>query len=211
MIENYQRQVLGPNDIVDYATEMVQKYRPEQLQVEPMIGFRVLLKDLNAHVAPPAQRLKMIDAELRILVDTGCIIRESLPSEAKDGLWLVTFPVPTSLLMRQIENVTRILVYLQNRLGIISVEVIDINVSGRCPVGETELRMGNLVIPQEYHGILTEPLNTPYKVGHLIRINESFALLRTRWDWSSRRIAGKVNLHRQEMLIIPQLLTAVFR
>ena len=218
MIEQYQQQVLRPGDVVDYASEMMQLYRPEQLAVEPMVGFRVLCKDMNAHTASPPARMQTIDSYIGvgqgkgcILSQTGCVLREATPMELQNGLWLLSFPVPQSQLARQIENINTVLNRLAQMLGIISVEVIDINVSGKCAIGETEMRMSNIIIPPEYHKVLAEPTNTPYKFGHLIRINDQFALLRTRWDWSTRRNPNSVNHHYQDMLIIPSLLMGMFR
>jgi hypothetical protein len=111
----------------------------------------------------------------------------------------------------QLDNLNLVLNRLAQGLGIISMEVIDINVSGRCAIGETEARMSNILIPPEYRNVLAEPTNTPYKIGHLIRINDQFALLRTRWDWSNKRSVNSVNHHYQDLLIIPQLLMGMFR
>lgn len=218
MIEQYQTSVLRPDFVVDYASEMMQKYLPEQLAMEPMVGMRVLCTDTQALTMNPVARMEMIDRHIGvgpgqggILNQTGCILREAAPMEAPNGIWVITCPVPQSQLVRQLDNLNLVLNRLAQGLGIISMEVVDINVSGRCAIGETEARMSNILIPPEYRNVLAEPTNTPYKIGHLIRINDQFALLRTRWDWSNKRSVNSVNHHYQDLLIIPQLLMGMFR
>ncbi len=217
MIETYQRNVLSPNATVDYASEMMQRYRPENLQCEPMIGLRVLLKDLNARVTDPKTRLSQIDAYMGVnancggvLRGTGCILRETMPNEMQDGLWLITFPVPTSVLMQILSNMSNVLTFMRENLGIESTEVIEINASGRCPVAEEGNRLGMVQIVPPYNMVLAPPNNSPYKIGHITRINDMFALLRTRWDWSKFRVPGKIDYHVNDIMLLSQLMVNMF-
>ena len=212
MIANYQTQILSPSAIVDYSSELIQSYRAENIQMEPMIGFKILLKDLNAATMPqPGERFRYIESFLSVLRGTGCILRESHQNESPVGFWLITFPVAQSHLPRQLESLIGVMHFLMNQLGIVSTELIEINVSGRCGLTETEARLSMVCIPGQYQSVLCSPTNTPYKLGHIVRINDNFVMLRTRWDWSRvRQQTGKVNDHYNDMLIIPQLLTAMF-
>lgn len=219
-IEQYQARVLGPNETVDYATEMMRIYRPENLQYEPMVGLRVLLRDLNARVTDPATRLSQIDAHMavapncgKVLLKSGCILREAMPNDLNgslDGLWLITFPVPTSVLMGQLNNVANVLTYMRQNLGIESQEVIDINVSGRCPVAEEATRMAAVQIVQPYNAVLASPTTSAYKIGHIIRINDMFAMLRTRFDWSRFKQPGRIDYHANDIMLLSQLISGMF-
>ena len=220
MIESYQARVLGPMETVDYASEMMRRYRPENLQCEPMIGLRILLRDLNARVTDPATRLSQIDAYMavapncgRMLYGSGCILREAMPNDlngSMDGLWLITFPVPTSILMDQLTKMSNVLTYMRQNLGIESTEVIDINVSGRCPVMEEGARMAAVQIVAPYNQALASPANSPYKIGHIIRINDMFALMRTRFDWSRFKQPGRIDYHVNDIMLLSQLMANMF-
>lgn len=211
MIENYQTKILEPSEIVDYSSEMIRCYRAENIQAEPMIGFKILLKDLNASVMTQQDRFAQIESTFRVLQGTGCILRESHPSESPVGFWLITFPVAQSQIARQLNNLMGVLQFFATQLGIVNTELIEICVSGRCGLAETESRLGMICIPPQYQHALCMPDNTPYKLGHIVRINDNFVMLRTRWDWSSQRMqTGRVNNHHADLMIIPQLLTAMF-
>ena len=208
MIENYQSRILKPDEIVDYSNELIRTVRPETIQFEPCIGFKIMCKDLNAYTTTQANRFQFLEQNLGFLRNSGCIIRETHPSEAPDGFWVISFPVPQSQLSRQLINITNVIDLMAHHFGIVSQDMIEINVSGRCPATETEYRLSAINIPQNYRRFMVEPTNTPYKMGHILRINEDFALLRTMWDW--RNQGGSTTGHMSDLLVIPQLLTAMF-
>ena len=210
MIENYQSRILKPDEVVDYSNELIRGCRPETLQYEPCIGFKVMCKDLNAYTATTqAARFQFLEQNLGFLRNSGCIIRETHPIEAPDGFWVISFPVPQGHLSRQLVNLTNVLDIMANQFGIVSQDMIEINVSGRCLVAEMEYRMSAINIPQNYRRFMVEPTNTPYKMGHILRINEDFVLLRTMWDWRNQGASGNGS-HMSDLLVIPQLLTAMF-
>jgi len=209
MIENYQSHILKPTEVVDYSAELMHGLRPETIQMEPMIGFKLMTKDMNAYVTSQAARFQYLEMNLGFLKDSGCIIRETQPVEAPDGFWVVSFPVPISQLSQQLMNITRIMDFIAVNFGIVSSDVVEINVSGRCRVGETEWRLANVNIPAQIRQSLIEPVNTPYKLGHIIRINDEFAMLRTMWDW--RRSGTTTASHMSDLLVIPQLICGAFR
>lgn len=217
MIENYQRRVLSPGEVVDYAAEVMYKYQPVNLQCEPLVGLRVLLKDTNGRVTDPATRLSQIDAYMSVtsncggvLRGTGCILREAMPNELQDGIWLITFPCTTSVLATQLTNMMNVLNYMAQNLGIVSTEIVDINVSGRCPMTEEGGRLSSVQITPKYATVLSSPTNSPYKLGHIVRINDMFAMLRTRWDWSKYRVPGKIDYHADDIMVLSQLMTGMF-
>ena len=178
-----------------------------------MIGLRVLCKDLNAHISTQADRFQYLEQSLNaagILRNTGCVIRETQLNEAMDGFWVITFPVPISQLARQLMNLTNVLQFLATQFGIVATDVYEINVSGRCATGETESRLAMISLGQ-FNNALIEPSNTPYKLGHVVRINDHFAMLRTMWDFSKgMQTQGKMVARFNELTIIPQLLAAAF-
>jgi len=210
MIENYQSHILKPAEVVDYSAELIHGLRPEIIQMEPMIGFKVMVRDMNAYTTPSqAARFQFIEMNLGFLKDSGCIIRETQTTESPDGFWVITFPVPQSQLSAQMSKLTIVLDFLTSNFGIIPVDVVEINVSGRCPVGESEWRLANVNIPSAIRQYSVEPTNTPYKLGHIIRINDEFAMLRTMWDWRNSGMPS--SSHLSDMLVIPQLISGMFR
>jgi len=208
MIENYQSRILAANEIVDYASEVMVSNRPEVIQFDPMVGFKILMKDLNAFSMPQNQRFQQIEQNLGFLSGTGCIIRETNPREAVDGFWVISFPVPLSLINVQITNIMRVLSILKNSFGIVSLDLIEINVSGRCPLNEVEFRFARVAIPPEIRNYMVEPNNTPYKLGHIVRINDNYAMLRTMWDWRSQT---NKQSRSSDLIVIPQLIANMFR
>ena len=211
MIENYQTHILKPDEIVDYSSELMRSFRPEQICYEPMIGFKVLCRDLNSYIMGTNQaRFQAIEQTLGVLRNTGCVIRETHMNESSDGFWIVTFPVPKSHLLQQVNNLMSVLKFFADNLGIVSTDVCEINVSGRCNYNETEGRLSSIVIPNVYSYALVEPQNTPYKMGHVIRINQAYILLRTMWDFGRNGSGTKVANRYNELTIIPQILTNAF-
>lgn len=213
MIENYQNHILGPTEIIDYGSEMKVGYRPEHLQYEPMIGLKVLLKDLNCRISTQSERFQYIENVLNssgILRNTGCVIRETMYTEFPDGFWLITFPVPATQLMTQLMNLLKVMQFLASQLGIVSTDICEVNVSGRCATNELESRL-SMINLGPYAQALIEPNGTPYKLGHIIRINDYFIMMRTIWDFSRLTpIMGRPSNRVSELTIIPQLLTAAF-
>lgn len=224
MIENWQTRILGPNEIVDYSSEMIARYQRQPngqdlIQREPMVGLRYLLEDTNAQSFPNyAQRLQQLSSILsvgqncgKMLLGTDCIIRETELNESRFGFWLCTFPVPLSRVAERLQQVDNLLRKLHVNLGLVSTEVIDINISGRCLPMETEYRLRNVMIMEPYNSILQVPTNSPYKLGRIERISNEFMIMRTRWNWSKYRISGKVDTHTSDIVTISQLLAGMFR
>ena len=209
MIENYQNHILKPSEMVDYANEIIHTVKPETIQMEPMTGFKVLMQDTNAYRTPQAIRFQEIESKLGFLKNTGCLIRETPMEQSTDGFWVISFPVPVSMLATQVTNITKVIDILVQYFGIVPSNIVEINVSGKCRDGELEWRMRNVNIPQTTRQNLIEPNDTMYRLGHIARINEEFAMLRTMWDW--RQTGSTISAHTSDLIVIPQLIAGMFR
>jgi hypothetical protein len=159
----------------------------------------------------PGDRLRQIDANLGFIRGTGIIIREARQSMMndgsmmKDGIWIISMPVPRSQIHQQINNLIKVLTIFEQTFGIIRQGLIEINVSGRCTVADTEKCLGGLIIPSRYMNCLVMPDNTPYRYGHIVRINEQFMCFRTRWF-----LTNADNLY-EDLTVMSQLISSMYR
>jgi hypothetical protein len=199
MIENYQCKILGPTEIVDYTSAIKQAYPPQAVMSEPFIGFKVLCKDVSG--MPAQQRFPQIETSLGFLRGSGCIIRET-SMKMPDGFWVISFPVPRSQAMEQLQKLMTVLMTFEKYFGIIRQDLIEINVSGRCSMPETETCFRNVTLPQHYMKACVVPNNSPYRLGTITRINQMFMMFRSRW-------ALKVS-STEDILVIAQLLCGMF-
>lgn len=206
LVQQYQSRVLGPTEVVDYSSIVMNSYPADAFHQEPFIGFKVLCTDTNAYSGPPAERLRYIDANLGFLRGTGCIMRET--SSAKpDGFWVMTLPCPRSQLTIALNNMMNVLATLEQYFGIIREGIIEICVSGKCSVYETESRLGCLSITPRYLTRLVPPENTPYRLGHVRRINKQFMMLRTRWDMN--KSDSPMSIY-EDLTVLSQLLASMY-
>lgn len=207
-IETYQSCVLGPHQVVDYSGIVMQAYPPEAVQREPFVGFKVLVKDRVAQTQNPRLRLENLDRIMcQILPRTGCIVREAGTEDCPDktGLWVITAPVPRSQTTTQIMFLMNVLQTLE-QCGVILAGTYEVNVSGRCTPMETEGMLSSLYIPAEYANAIVNPLNTPYRCGHITRINNNFMCYRTRWNFGMKS-APEVQ---KDLIILSQLISAMY-
>lgn len=181
LVQQYQSRVLGPTETVDYSTIVMQTYPPDALKQEPFVGFKVLCTDTQAYNGNPGDRIRAIDASLGFLRGKGCIIRETSPAKP-DGFWVISLPVPRSQISLALNNLMDVLATFEQYMGIVRDGLFEVNVSGRCNVNETEICLGRITLPPSYASNLVPPDNTPYRLGHVVRINDNFMCLRTRWD-----------------------------
>ena len=190
-----QQRVLGPDTCVDYSSIIMQSYPPYAIQSEPFIGFKLKCRDTQAGkmYGQQERRVNQIDQFLNPqpnpmgypvtppLADSGVILRAT-HFQMPDGIWVITMPVPRRQLVDALGRLFKTLQMLEQRLGIVLTgEDYEINVSGICPVQEVEGTLSSLYFPPQYERILEPPSNTPFRYGHLIRINETYACFRTRW------------------------------
>lgn len=185
-----QTRVIRAVDIVNYSGIIRMGYRPETVQMEPFIGIKILCRDSQANTMAPAQRIAQLDQFLGTpntmngltpLSGTGCCIRETKYSIMPDGFWVITLPVPRTQLPIQIGNLMRTLTMFK-QIGIAPTGYVEINVSGRCPINALESCLSSLMIPEPYIQYLDQPSDSPYKIGRVVRINDNFICLRTRWN-----------------------------
>ena len=206
LVQQYQMRVLRPSEVVDYSSAVKQAYPPYAIQSEPFIGLKVLCKDTMAFVLDPPSRIRQIEANLGFMRGKGCLIRETSQT-MPDGFWIITMPVPRSQIAQQFNNLMEVLAILEQHFSIVRCGIIEINVSGRCSIAETERCMMGLTIPQRYSEALVVPDNTPYRYGHLIRINDNFMCLRTRWDLTRQT---QNTVHYEEILVLAQLISSMY-
>jgi len=199
MINQYQSRVLGPTEVVDYASIVKQAYPPQAVQSEPFIGFKILCRDLNANGVNPADRLRQIDANLGFLRGKGCIIRET-SMQMPDGFWVISFPVPRSQAQQQLMNLGAVLDVFERFFGIVRQDLVEVNVSGKCTLADTENCLRGVVIPTRYMPFLVTPNNSPYRLGSVVRINQMFMMFRTRWTLKNP----------EDMIVLAQLLSSMF-
>ena len=187
MYRQYQQRVLFPNEVVRYDQIVMSAYTREDIRREPFIGLKVLLKDTNFFRSrSPEQRLRDIDSVAwKILQGSGCILRESNNSVMGDGIWLITFPSPRSLLPTQMRLIIKVLQNLEYSLGLVQTNLIETCISVRCP----EVEVGGMLqrgahLSQRYMNCIVKPTEQQfmtYTFGNVTPINRDYSLIRIRW------------------------------
>ena len=214
MAMDIQTHVIRTCDIVNYSGLVKSLYPIETIQSEPIIGIKILCKDTQANTMIPAQRIAQLDQFLGTpnqmngfypLSGTGCCIRETKYSIMPDGFWLISLPVPRSILGSQIERIISTIKMLKS-IGINQEGYVEINVSGRCSMNGVESCLKSLMIPEQYLQYADQNNDSPYKLGNIERINEDFICFRSRW----RLPAADPNLF-QNIIAISLLISAMYR
>ena len=209
-----QTRVIRADDIVNYSGIIKAGHRPEVIQSEPFIGIKILCQDSMANAMVPAQRIAQLDQFLGTanpmtgmtpLSGTGCCLRETKYSIMPDGFWLITLPVPRSVLPIQIQNLIRT-VQMLKQIGISQNGYVEINVSGRCPANCIEMCLNNLMIPDNFRVLADQDVNSPYKIGKVERINNNFICFRSRWQLGAK----DPNLY-QNITALALLISAMYR
>lgn len=209
-----QTRVIRADDIVNYSGIVKAGHRPETIQAEPFIGIKILCKDSQANAMAPAQRIAQLDQFLGTpntmtgmtpLSGTGCCLRETKYSIMPDGFWLITLPVPRSVMGVQIQNLIRTIQMLK-QIGINQMGYVEINVSGRCPLNCLEMCLNGLMIPDNFMVFADQNDNSPYKLGKVERINNNFICFRSRWKLNP----SDPNLY-QNISAIALLISAMYR
>lgn len=206
LVRQYQSRVIGPTEIIDHSAVVAQAYPPQAIATEPFIGFKILCRDAATLSTTPAMRLKQLDMSLGFLRGKGCFLRETATSML-DGVWVVSFPSPRSTITTVLNNIMDVLAILERHMGIVRQGLYEINVSGRCTPAETEQCLSSLSFPSRYAKALITPSNTPYKYGHIIRINESYMMLRTRWELP---MPVPFTNHYDDLMIISQIIASMY-
>lgn len=201
LVSQYQSRVIGPTEIIDYSSLIMQNYPPQAIAIEPFVGLKVLCRDANSTYFNPADRLRQIDMNLGFLRGKGCIIRETAMA-MPDGFWIITLPVPKSQVNQQLHNLFEVLSIFEGSFGIGKLGLVEINVSGRCNIMETERCLSGVMIPQRYMPNLVMPENMTYRLGNIVRINDNFMVFRTRWNLDKNMA--------DDLMILTQLLTSIY-
>lgn len=182
LLSQYQNRVIGPTEIVPYSDIVQQAYPPHAIAMEPFVGVKVLVRDTQASRGTPAQRMQYLDQHMpQIIANNGILIRETVNNLMIDGFWIITMPVPKSQLREQLNKLGNVLTVLEKHFGLIYQEIIDINISGRCPLIYTEMALSQVSIPKMFQKYMLSTDNSPYKIGYPIRINDEYVLMKTRW------------------------------
>lgn len=209
-----QTRVIRADDIVNYSGIVKASHRPEIIQSEPFIGIKILCKDGRANTMVPAQRIAQLDQFLGTpnpvngmtpFAGTGCCLRETKYTIMPDGFWLITLPVPRSVLGVQIQNLIRTIQMLK-QIGINQMGYTEINVSGKCPPGYLEFCLNGLMIPDNFMTFADQNDGSPYKLGKVERINNNFICFRSRWRFNP----NDPNLY-QNISAISLLISAMYR
>lgn len=184
----YQQQVVANSQIVYYDQILMNGEYRNAIKKEPMIGIKVLLRDMNATSAPsPRDRIQFINTDLfRVLNQTGCFLRESKSTVMNDGFWLVSFPVPRSQLSLQINQIINTMNNFGTFLGFTFTGLIELYISGRATQYELMSRISMINMPEKYQRQLVKPDSgsqfISYNLGCIIPINQFFSLIKTRWS-----------------------------
>ena len=209
-----QTRIIRADDIVNYSGIVKAGYDPRIIQTEPFIGIKILCKDSQANAMLPAQRIAQLDQFLGIanpmtgmtpFAGTGCCLRETKYSIMPDGFWLITLPVPRSVLGVQIQNLIRVIQMLK-QIGINQQGYVEINVSGKCPPSCVEMCLNGLMIPENYMVMADPNDSSPYKLGKIERINNEFMCFRSRWKMNP----SDPNLF-QNIAALSLLISAMYR
>ena len=210
IITDLQRRVLGPSEPVDYSSIVIGHYPPTAIQTQPFVGFKVLCKDENANFAPPSVRMQQIDSTLpSLLYNSGCIIRET-SAGMRDGLWALTLPVPRGYVVTQITKLVDTLAKMDAALAVHPTGVVEINVSGKCPPMYLENCLQRLVIPQPYASMVQVPENTPYRYGHVTRINEEYMCFRVRYQLTNSMGTFTPQVLFEHLSLLSQLMCSMY-
>lgn len=206
IVQQYQQRILGPEEPVDYSSIVMQTYPPHAIQREAFVGFKVLCTDTQAFVTNPQERMRYLDAQLGILRGKGCLIRETNKNKP-DGLWVITFPCPRSQINTALNNLFDVIATLERYYGITRDGLYEINVSGRCHTTEVENAFSGMAIPDMYMSKLVPTHNVMCSIGHIVRINDSYMCLRTRWDLSRTNSTQETF---GDLLAIPQMIAGMY-
>ena len=211
----FQQRVIGPTDTVNFARVVMQQYPLDTIQMEPMVGFKVLCNDNYATSYDPATRLRQIDSALPlILKGSGCFLRETRRSFMETGIWVVSFPVPISQAMIQINNILRVVQLIEANLGIVPIGIFDVSVSGRTTPMEFNMRLNNVMLHPKYRAMRVE-MQTPYPncaYGYYYYINDSYMILRSRYDIRNVEMTADIyETLREHMDTVSLKLSAIYR
>lgn len=184
-ISEFQYKVLLPGDQIDYSRLITGAYSASMMAT-PFVGLKFLCRDTRARIyGNPSQRMAELDKFCpQILSGANCFMRET-HMNIPDGLWVVSFPVPRNQINEAINGAINVLMKL-NSIGVTFSGMLEINVSGLCRRDEVPNMIQNIIVPKEYEKYLIQP-DSAFKLAKPYTINDSYTLLRTKWNVSNSR------------------------
>lgn len=211
----FQQRVIGPTDTVNYSRVVMQSYPLTTIQTEPMVGFKILCADTYSNSYDPVTRLRQIDSILpSVLKGSGCFLRETRRSFMDNGIWVISFPVPISQVMLQINNTLQVVKILEANAGIVPTGIFDVSVSGRSTPMDFSMRLNNVMLPQKYRAMRVV-MQTNYAncdFGYYYYINDQFIILRSRYDLRNAEMSGDIyETLRDHMDTLSLKLSAIYR
>lgn len=191
--------VLTPNEVFEYSS-FVRTTFPNHYKTEPMIGFKIQLKDTRP-TANPAEKIQMIDqAAAQLFGGRYCMMREGNISDI-NSYYLISLPVPRSLLAQQLNNISYVLQMLGQHFGICRQALTEISVSGRTNIYETQRLMSSIIIPPQYIQKIVP--TSGLMIGKLEFLSNEFACLRTMWNIPEATVLD-------DMGLLAQLISSVY-
>ena len=190
--------VLSPHQVFDYAS-YVKTFWPQH-KFEPMFGFKILMRDtMPGH--NPGDKVNYIEQNSQFFfAGRNCMMREGELVNIND-YFLISLPVPRSMLINQIQNISGVLQMLGEYAGLQRQATLEINVSGRTNMFEIQNLMSSIVIPPQYVQKMV-----PYSgmmMGNIQFLSNEFACIRTKWNIPEPTVLD-------DMLLLAQLISAVF-
>lgn len=196
--------IKGPTEFVPYSDLIKSAYPIYAIQTEPFIGYKVLLKDMDAFKRSPSERMAYIESKLCLLNGMGCFLRETNNSLMPDGFWLISMPVPRSQIQEQIQRITNALTILEEQLHMVRSGQMEINVSGKCSNNEIGTRLARVSLIDDYYAQarVVQP-NSPYSLGRVVPINDGYILLRSSWAFDRTRMYS-------DMILMSQIISSIY-
>lgn len=205
MAQFNQMHIAVADEIIPYSDLIQAAYPAPILQVKPLIGLRIGL--LDPTTMNPRDRILTLEQQLpSILGGTRCLLRET-PLNAAFGYYLITLPVPREQLPAVVAEAIKVIQILEQYFGIQVSKEYEINVSGRCSLVETEIKLSSWTTPAQYASCLEVQANTPYQIGRVERINPEYILIRTRWRLNPN---ANILMDFEDIKLLAQLLTAIY-
>lgn len=190
--------VLTPNEVFDYSSYIMNTW--PQYKSEPMIGFKLLMKDTRPG-ANPGEKIQVIEQNSQqLFYGRNCMMREG-PITELDSFYLISLPVPRSMLGTQINNISYCVQMLGMHLGICRQAVTEVDVSGKTNMYETQRMMSSIIIPPQYMQKIIP--SSGMMMGDLEFLNKEYACLRTKWNIPEPTVLD-------DMGLIAQLISSVF-
>jgi hypothetical protein len=190
--------VLTPNEVFDYSNYIMSTW--PQYKTEPMIGFKILLKDTRP-TTNCGEKIQIVEQNSQqLFYGRNCMMREG-PITDINSYYLISLPVPRSMLQTQLNNISYCLQMLEMHLGIHRQAVTEVDVSGKTNMYETQRMMSSIIIPPQYMQKIIP--SSGMMMGDLEFLNKEYACLRTKWNIPEPSVLD-------DMGLLAQLISSVF-